>query len=344
MPLMKIVDFDAHTASEDVKRGVHEALVDMELDWIPDEPPPPYEENLATWLAMGGSHRKDQRWVALDGDEVLGTAHLSTWSDHADSGLIRIAVRREHRLNGVGRRLMLAALDGLEAEGRSKLIVDIPIGSPIEGPVERLGLKRVFSERVSQLEVSDIDWDLMDTWIARATDRASDYHLLSMRPPLPDDQMENWCRISDAMNTAPMEDFDLEDRHMTPGQWRSIETHLEARGYELHALAAVHEPTGEFAGMTTLHYLRHNPTLAHQGDTVVATEHRNRGLGRLMKAAMVKEFLAEHPDVERIDTGNAGSNEPMLAINIEMGFHTILELSAWQGTISAAREALTPEP
>lgn len=344
MSIMKIVAFDAHTASEDVRRGVHEALVDMERDWIPEEPPPPYEENLATWLAAGGSHRKDQRWVALDGSEVLGTAHLATWSDHADSGLIQVAVRNEHRRKGVGRQLMLAALDGLEAEGRSKVIVDIPTGAPIERAAERLGLKRVFSERVSQLRVSDIDWGLMDSWIARASDRASEYRLLSMRPPLPESQMENWCRISDAMNTAPMEEFDLEDRQMTPDQWRSIETHLESRGYDLHALAAVHEPTGDFAGMTTLHYLRHNPTLAHQGDTVVAVEHRNRGLGRLLKAAMVKEFLAEHPDVERIDTGNAGSNEPMLAINIEMGFQTILQLSAWQGTISAARKALSTRP
>jgi GNAT superfamily N-acetyltransferase len=105
-------------------------------------------------------------------------------------------------------------------------------------------------------------------------------------------------------------------------------------------LVAVHRPTGDFAGMTTIIYRRNHPGLALQDDTVVDPEHRNRGLGRLLKAAMVKEFLAEHPDVERIDTGNAGSNKPMLAINEEMGFRTILEVSAWQGDIATARKAL----
>ena len=339
---MRIELFDADIVDEKSKRGAHQALADMERDWIPDEHPSPYEDNLASWLAIEGSHRRDQRWVALEDDEVLGLTHVSTRSHHADSGRIRVTVRREYRLQGVGRQLMLTAVGELESEGRSKLIVDIPIGSPPEILAERMGLKRVYSERISQVSVSKIDWGVMDSWIASSSDRASGYRLVSMRPPLPEEHIERWCRISNAMNTAPAEGFDLEDRDRTPEQWRSIETYLASRGSDLHALAAVHEQTGDFAGMTILHYLRHNPTLAYQGDTVVDPAHRYRGLGRLLKAAMAKEFLAEHPDVERITTENAGSNEPMLAINEEMGFRTILELSAWQGDIATAREAMTP--
>ena len=42
-----------------------------------------------------------------------------------------------------------------------------------------------------------------------------------------------------------------------------------------------------------------------------------------------------------IETGNAGSNEPMLNINIAIGFKTVLEVNAWQGDIASVREALT---
>ena len=338
---MQVVVFEPASADESLLRGAHACLLDMEKDFVPDEPETPFEERLATWTAPGGSHRKDQIWVAIEDDQVIGYTHVSTWPDHADSGLVRVAVRQGHRRKGVGSELLLVSLGGLESEGRSKLIVDIPIGSPIEGPAERLGLKRVFSERISQLRVADIDWELMDSWIARASERAGDYELLSMRPPFPDEHMEEWCRIADAMNTAPMEDFDLEDTQMTPEKWRSIETNFAARGYDLHSLVAVHRPSRAFAGMTTLIYMRNNPSLALQDDTVVDPDHRNRGLGRLIKAAMAKDFLAEHPDVERIDTGNAGSNRPMLSINEEMGFRPILEISAWQGEIAVARGALS---
>lgn len=337
---MRIAEFDARTANEATRRGFYQSLIDMEQDFMPDHPTTPFEEHLGYWLDSGGTHRKDQRWVAMNSDEVVGAAHVSTWVDHADSGLVRVAVRHGHRRQGVGSRLLATALDGLESEGRTKLIIDLPIGSPLEGPTSRLGLDRVFSERINQLLVADIDWDLINTWIERSSERAAEYDLLTLRSPLPDEHMENWCRISDVMNTAPMEDFDLEDTFMTEQKWRSIEAGFASRGYDRHALVAVHRPSGDFAGMTTIIYRRHHPTLALQDDTVVDPDHRNRGLGRLLKAAMAKEFLAEHPDVERIDTGNAGSNEPMLAINEEMGFRTILEISAWQGDIARAREAL----
>jgi hypothetical protein len=35
---------------------------------------------------------------------------------------------------------------------------------------------------------------------------------------------------------------------------------------------------------------------------------------------MLQRVLRERPDVRYVDTGNAGSNRPMLAINIALGF------------------------
>ena len=39
---------------------------------------------------------------------------------------------------------------------------------------------------------------------------------------------------------------------------------------------------------------------------------------------MIKRFVSEFPEMEKIETGNAGSNEPMLNINIQMGFKPVL--------------------
>lgn len=335
-----IEPFDATTASDATLESVHRCYTEMEQDFFGGRPTTPISQHLRDWQVPAADHRKDLRFVARVGYEVVGTARVAVWFDHADSGLIEVAVRRDRRRNGHGTALFRTALDALSEEGRSKAIVDIPIGSPLEPEAERVGLSRVFSEEINELHIADIDWDLMATWMDRASDRAAAYELLFLTPPIPDEHMPNWCRVSDVMNTAPMEEFDLEETTMTADKWRSIEANFAARGYVLHALVAVHEPTGDFAGMTTLIYQTDHPAQGLQDDTVVDPDHRNKGLGRLLKAAMIQDFVAAHPDVERIETGNAGSNAPMLGINKEMGFRTILEISAWQGEIDNARRSL----
>lgn len=338
---VRIEPFDANTADESVIVGAHLANVDLESDFFPDDPEVSLEYHRRAWEAPSGSHRTDRRFVAIDGDETVGIVHVATWIDHQDSGLITPAVRRDHRGRGIGTALFLRGMEALESEGRSKLIVDIPDRSPGESVARRAGLTRVFREQINQLLVSDIDWVLMDSWIDAATDRAGDYELVFWQPPFPEHGLEEWCRICDVMNTAPIDDFDLEETVMTPEKWRSIEVNLDARGYVIRSAIAVHNPSGRFAGLTTLMAQRHRPRIAQQDDTVVDPEHRGKGLGRLLKASMAKRFLAEFPDVTRINTGNAGSNAPMLKINEEMGFRTILAISAWQGDIEVARVALT---
>jgi hypothetical protein len=44
--------------------------------------------------------------------------------------------------------------------------------------------------------------------------------------------------------------------------------------------------------------------------------------------------------VTRVDTFNAGSNEPMLNINVAMGFRPIHLSRAWQGDLATARRRL----
>ena len=339
---LRIEEFDANTVSEPFLRRVHEIYVDMEASFIPDDPPTPFEQHRAVWQAPGGSHRKERRWAAFDSDEMVGASHIVTWVDHADSGLLVVGVRNRSRDKGVGSELMVQALAGLEAEGRSKVIIDAPDGSRAESALKRLGLHKVFGERVSRLMISEIDWELMSQWIERASERAGDYYLLYLETPFPEDHLANWSKISEAMNTAPLEELDLEDFTMTPEKWRSVENNYEARGNQLRACVAVHRPTGDFAGMTLLIAQTYHPKLAWQDDTVVDPGHRNMGLGRLLKASLIKRFVEEFADAEQVDTGNAGSNEPMLNINIQMGFRPVLLLNAWQGEIATARAALRP--
>ena len=337
---VRIEPVDVHSASEATLRGMYEATIDRDADFYPDDPVPSFEYHTNAWLAPGGVHRKEQHWAAFDDSSIVGAARAITWVDHEDSGLVVVAVRKPNRRQQVGSQLLQHCLDGLEAQGRSKLIIDAPVGSPVEPELEHLGLKKALAERLSRLALADVDWELMDQWIQKAHERAVEYDLLFMNAPLPEQHLDNWCRISDVMNSAPHEDLELEDAEMTPEKWRSIERNCEARGLALRAGAAVHRQTGEFAGLSVLMFQEHMRWLGIQDDTGVDPDHRNKGLGRLLKASMVKRFSSEFPEVEMIETGNAGTNEPMLNINIEMGFKPALFVNAWQGDIATARDAL----
>ena len=110
------------------------------------------------------------------------------------------------------------------------------------------------------------------------------------------------------MNSAPREDYvEDEDEIMTPEIWRDLESKYGVRGErEILTYVARHKPSGKFAGFTTVAFKRLQPDLVEQWDTGVDPAHRNKGIGRWVKAAMAFELRDRYPTVRRIDTENAG--------------------------------------
>ena len=181
----------------------------------------------------------------------------------------------------------------------------------------------------------------MRTWVKRAPERASDYEVVSWEGPVSDENLSAYIDVLEVMNTAPREDFEEEDWHWTPEQLREWESSSIERGVEWWVKVARHRPSGRFVGVTNIFFPPHRPYLASQGDTGVNPEHRNKGLGRWLKADMFLKLVEQKPGVDRIDTDNADSNEPMLAINTEMGFRPLLTSSIWQVPLEKAEAALT---
>ena len=335
----RIEILDAHTAPDSVLQMAHQAFVDREADLHPDGPETPYEHRLLMWRAQSG-YWTSTRFAAFDNDDLAGVMLAVIWRDQPEVGLVTPAVRTAWRGKGVAKALAVPALEHLASETRSKVIVDLPSGSSIEPVVARYGLKKALDEKVNRLRVSEVDWELMAHWEASISERAPEYELLFLKTPFPEEYLDRWCQISDVMNTMPMEDLDLELPKMTAEKWRAVEQGYASQRAEYRACIAVHKTTGDFAGMTTIWAQSLFPELAVQDDTAVAPSHRGQNLGRIIKAAMLRRFIEEFPAVEVIETGNAGSNAPMLKINTEMGYRTVLEMSAWQGEIPTVLDRL----
>lgn len=337
---IRVEEVDTRVAPDDLLREMHEFYLQMDEEMLPGDPPMPFERRAADWRQIRSDH-VTPRWLLRIGGEIVASAvaWLNLEQD-LDNGFGWIFVLPDLRGEGHARRLSAVLFECLQGHRRKRLNTYARAGHPAEGALRAAGMKLVYREKRSRLAVDDVDMPLMRSWIERGSERARDYELLPLRIPFPDDAVERYCELQFQMNTAPMEDVERDDEVLEPRIWREQEEQTTASGHDLLTYVAVHGPTGQFVGSTSVQTDRLYPEQAWQFETVVHPDHRNKGLGRLLKASMIERVVADWPVVERIDTFNAGSNEPMLNINVAMGFRPIQSVNGYQGELATVRERL----
>ena len=335
-----VEQIEAAAASDDTLESIHELMVVAEAEDLPDDEPMPLAQRLANWRNPH-DHSRILSWAIREQDRTI--AFSSSWvnrEQNLENGLGWTFVHPDYRSNGLSRLVAGPMFDSLEEDDRVRFATYARVGSPDEALLERAGLKLAIQEKRSRLTLAELDWDLMDDWITRARERAGGYELVYLEYPVPEELVQRVCDLFLIMNTAPREDYEDEDQVMTSAMLRDIEAKQKARGRTMMTYVAAHQPSGQWAGFTTVAYQSLEPHLAWQWDTGVHPDHRDMGLGRWLKGQMIKKLHHDHPDVRIIDTENAGSNEPMLNINVAMGFKPILVTNYWQGSLATLRERL----
>lgn len=318
---MRIEEVDPIAVTDEELRRIHAVIADNERELCPDWPPRPWERfvghirNPASWW-------RSFHWVAYDdGNDVLGTASIevqyrATNREHAD---IELDVRPDARRRGVGTALLRAAARGAERDGRTVLTGGTMLDSAGTAFAERLGLESKALERRSGLRLERVDRSLLAEW----TRGVPGYELVAWDGPCPSELVERMAAAAAVMNTQPWEGLDYDPFELTPQQLVDLEQARLQRGAQWMTVAAVHGESGEVAGYTDLVLPEGPGAAAEQGDTGVWPHHRNQGLGRWLKAAMLLRVLERRPDVVGIDTWNAGSNDAMLHINEALGFEVL---------------------
>ena len=274
-------------------------------------------------------------------DELVGYGRLEL-DRHANThvGWAFIAVAEAHRRNGIGTQVLRHLVDVASGDGRRSLGINADEGSSGERFVAGVGLTRRNTAHQNRLRIAEVDVAMLDEWIERASERAGGYRLRFWEGPTPDDVAEDFAVCHDVMNSAPRGDLDLVDERMTVDRLHTLEAGRAAVGTEWWTLVAVEEATGALAGFTQLSFPSGRPTVARQNDTGVDPAHRERGLGRWLKADMLRRVLATKPAIELVETWNAGSNAPMLAINHALGFRLAKVSGNWQADLDVVRKQL----
>ncbi len=121
---------------------------------------------------------------------------------------------------------------------------------------------------------------------------------------------------------APTGEVDFEEEAISPERFRENRASLVAAGrtiYETVALA----PDGTVAAQSTISVPPPGRTDVSQWGTFVHRAHRGRRLGLAVKAANLRAVQRDHPEMRRVVTQNAETNDWMVAINEQMGFEPV---------------------
>jgi len=255
-------------------------------------------------------------WVARCpvADAPAGVSRLALFGA-ADSDLaaISITVHPGHRRRGIGTALLREL--AMAAGSRNNLFIEnIRPGTPPQAFADHHGFAVV--QRTVQLSL-----DLALTDRARWQVPASaGYRLAHWTDAAPEDLLTSYATARNAISQAPRGGMSFTEPEWSPQRVRDEEAAIRARDGELRAVAAVHEQTGQVAGLTYLVVYQNRPELADQEDTAVLAAHRGHGLGAWMKAANLQRLAADRPAVKRVRTSNAAENEHMLRVNHQVGF------------------------
>ncbi len=330
---MEIEEFDIRNANEREYRVLNEFSNRIRGEIVPDDPPIPLDEAISAGRnrpAFMSAHR----WVVWHGGgEIVACGDASFWLAEENKHLLQfdLGVLPEYRRQGLARQL-LAKIAGLAQREQRRLMITrtidrVPAGAAF---MERIGASKGVAGHLNQLKIAELNRDLIRTWQARAVERASDFELGLWENEFPEADLPAFAHLVDVMNTAPRDNLQVEDFHLTPQQLRELERSYIERGTEVWVMYVREKATGRLAGYTMVLWHPNRPHILVQDDTGVLPEFRNRGLGRWLKAAMLDKVLRERPQVQFVRTGNADSNAAMLNINYELGFKPFISDIMWQ--------------
>ena len=236
------------------------------------------------------------------------------------------AVRRQ----GLGRALLEAGLDQARAASRRTVWVEDFDNDGARGLAASLGLEPAIVAVNRRQQLHDVDLVDVGAVVADAAGHASDYELLQVLGPIPDELMQQMVLLTAAINDAPVDGLDFEDEVFSPERLRAFEAAQVAKGGRLYRLVARHRTTGVLAGHTVVAVDEDRPWHADQLDTSVLAEHRGRRLGLLLKGTMLQWLAETEPQLLELDTWNAASNAHMIAVNERLGYQVMATGTCYQ--------------
>lgn len=258
---------------------------------------------------MPGQRRHS--WIAEEDDHLHG--HLSLLAME-DTGVIELVIDPHHRGSGLGRALLAMGSHWAHRAGLTSLGVEVPGETAAVAFYQRIGFAQAYSEIRSVLQLATLDWAGL---AEMAQGVGSGYRLEYHRGGPPPELLASYA-IAKAELPGPAQAGD--PAPYAPELLSESIACLRRRGLEPHVVIAVHERSGDVAGLTEVVIPAQHPERADQYDTIIVPDHRGYGIDRAIKARMLLELRDAAPTLAEVQTWNAPDDHALLKINSELGF------------------------
>lgn len=250
------------------------------------------------------------------------------------------SVLPEYRRQGIGTVWMSKILELFDRWPETKILTADTEEEDGHAFLQWVGADSKWTGAENRLKWSEIDWDMVETWVEEGPKRAEGAKLELYENRLPEELWEQYLPIYTTLsNLAPREDLDMGDWVSTPETWREMYSKADERG-AVHHTMIIREPNGDISGLTEVWFNQVRETLLHQDLTGVDPKYRGRGLGKWLKAAMLQHARENYPKLDWVVTGNANSNGPMLSINHRLGFKEYRASTSYQIEKDRLREKI----
>lgn len=266
-----------------------------------------------------------KRWLAITPENKViawagfgaGVEGSSDYEENKHLCNMNIAVLADYVRKGIGTDLLKRVVQEAQILGKTTMEVSTDT-DPGRAFLEHFGAQLAIEAAENRLDLEDIDWDLMQSWVDESSKRAEEVTIESFYE-CPEEILEEYSELyTEALNMQPL--GDTEHRANIDGKLRrELEQVLKDRGFTNYTLIS-REKDGKISGLTEILYDSRESYKILQELTGVRPEFRGRGLGKWLKGKMILHIRDNYPDVEVIIAGNAEANAPMNSINERMGF------------------------
>lgn len=288
-----------------------------------------WQEMSSMWRHVDEGEDKIMLAGSVDGRMVACGVVFLPMMDNTEKAWLGVDVDPAAQGNGYGRELLAAVEQVAIDRGRTELLAETKL--PFEEVTthrnrrfaEAAGYDFSNVEIVRHLDLPVPGVDL-DRWAAQAAVKHAGFRIETHLGRLPEELLESFLTIfGQLVVDAPTGESDWEEEVMTPERFRDQETMLVESGRRMWCTVAV-APDGTVAAYSTISVPpAGGRTDASQWGTFVGREHRGHRLGLATKVANLRAVQEAHPEIRRIVTQNAESNDYMVSINVDMGFEAI---------------------
>jgi GNAT superfamily N-acetyltransferase len=318
-----IAPFDPHTASDELWAAFNATRRAIAVELWPDEPVLDDAETRREILTTNPMV-EFRRWVAMEGDEVAGSIRAAfrrpgtpDEEDYARFIWAGGGVRANSRRRGVGTLLLREVHQLMHALDKTMLTMTTH-AAPGHAFIKHVGAVEKHCTVEQRAAFADLDWPVLRQWEDGVTAQGLIWQRHAGR--VPRDVLITLLPVF----TELFADVPLGGLETGPIRW-------EMNGYDLwyetleriggaHHLVLLRAPDGTVAGLSEAGWDIRVPCIVRQQLTAVARSWRGRGVGRALKAAMLRQVHQTHPEATVIGTNNAEVNAPILSINARVGF------------------------